>query len=47
MSLELVLLSHSSLGGWSADGITLPGAVDLECQWVLIILGDECLFANR
>lgn len=27
-----VSLTNSLLGGWSADGITLPGALDIECQ---------------
>ena len=33
-----VLLSNSNplLGGWSADGITLPGALDIECLWFLL-----------
>ncbi|KAF8556410.1 hypothetical protein OG21DRAFT_1409022, partial [Imleria badia] len=29
--LYVVLLSNSLLGGWSADGITLPRALDIEC----------------
>ena len=27
----IILLSNVLLGGWSADGITLPGALDIEC----------------
>ena len=30
--LRVMFLSNSALGGWSADGITLPGAIDLEGQ---------------
>ena len=26
-----LVLTNSLLGGWSADGITLPGVLDIEC----------------
>lgn len=29
-SVHLSLVSSSDAGGWTGDGITLPGAVDLE-----------------
>lgn len=29
--LHVMSLPNSLLGGWSADGITLPGALDIEC----------------
>jgi len=25
-------------GGWSGDGITLPGALDIECEYVLCVI---------
>lgn len=30
-SLDVLFLSNSLLGGWSPDGITLPGVLDIEC----------------
>ena len=31
MLLHVPSLLNPLLGGWSADGITLPGALDIEC----------------
>lgn len=35
MPLHMILLSNILLGGWSTDGKTLPGALDIECLWLV------------
>ncbi|KAG6873183.1 hypothetical protein C0995_001793 [Termitomyces sp. Mi166 len=32
-------LAHG--GGWSPDGITLPGALDIECQYLVYFFSDS------
>lgn len=38
-------LAHG--GGWSADGITLPGALDIECEKSILQIPQNVFTGNR
>lgn len=47
ISLCLCLLSQSDTGGWTGDGITLPGAIDLEGSTISDLLTPDNVLTPR